>query len=96
MYFQRISKGAALIRGEIWVNCKLVNMVNCKLVNLLKLCFHTDLDFDHLDFEFNLIRRDLVLNTFKNKFRYLNPFIITSRYKFLYSWKEFIVWITWV
>ena len=29
------------------------------------------------------IRRDLVLETFRNKFIYLNDFIITSRYKFL-------------
>ena len=35
--------------------------------------------FDHSDFEFNLIRRDLVLKTFRNKFRYLNHFIIISR-----------------
>ena len=36
-----------------------------------------------LDFDFVLIRRDLVLETFSNKFSYLHDFIITSRYKFL-------------
>ena len=30
-------------------------------------------------FDFDLIRRDLVLKTFRNKFSYLNNFIITSR-----------------
>ena len=36
-----------------------------------------------MDFDFDLIRRDLVLETFRNTFTYLNHFIITSRYKFL-------------
>ena len=31
--------------------------------------------------DLHLIRRDLVLETFRNKFSYLNHFIITSRYK---------------
>ena len=44
----------------------------------------------------DLIRRDLVLKTFKKKFSYLNHFIITSRYKFLYWWKELIFGITWL
>ena len=36
-----------------------------------------------LDFDVVLIKRDLVLKIFRNKFSYLNHFIITSRYKFL-------------
>ena len=38
----------------------------------------------HTWFDFYLIRRDLALETFRNKFSYLNHFIITSKYKFLY------------
>ena len=33
---------------------------------------------------FYLIRRDLALETFRNKFSYLNHSIITSKYKFSY------------
>ena len=32
----------------------------------------------------NAFRRDLALETFRNKFSYLNHFIITSKYKFSY------------
>ena len=35
-------------------------------------------------FDFYLIRRDLALETFRNKFSYLNHSIITSKYKFSY------------
>ena len=38
---------------------------------------------DQLTFDFDLIRRDLVVETFRNKFSYLNYFIITPIYKFL-------------
>ena len=34
-------------------------------------------------YDFDLIRRDLVLETFRNKFSYLCQLIITSIYKFL-------------
>ena len=34
----------------------------------------------HSDVDFDLIRRDLVLKTFGDKFSDLNHFIITSRY----------------
>ena len=37
----------------------------------------------HLMRDFDLIRRDLVLETFRNKFSYLYHFIITSIHKFL-------------
>ena len=35
-------------------------------------------------FDFYLIRRDLALETFRNKFSYLNHLIITSKYKSSY------------
>ena len=38
----------------------------------------------HWTFDFYLIRRDLALETFRNKFSYLNHSIITSKYKFSY------------
>ena len=47
-------------------------------------------------FDFYLIRRDLALETFRNKFSYLNHSIITSKYKFSYLWKELIIVMTWV
>ena len=37
-----------------------------------------------LDFDLCLIRRDLALETLRNKFSYLNHLIITSKYKFSY------------
>ena len=37
-----------------------------------------ELSSHHSDFDFDLIRRDLVLKTFRNKFSYLNHFIITG------------------
>ena len=37
--------------------------------------------FESLYLDLHLIRRDLVSETFRNKFSYLNHFIITSRYK---------------
>ena len=35
------------------------------------------------DFDIDLIRRDLVVETFRNKFSYLYHFIITPIHKFL-------------
>ena len=35
-------------------------------------------------FDFYLIRRNLALETFRNKFSYLNHSIITSKYEFSY------------
>ena len=49
-----------------------------------------------VQYDFYLIRRDLALETFRNKFSYLNHFIITSKYKFSYWWKELIIVMTWV
>ena len=40
-------------------------------------------DTKQLDFDFDLIRRYLVVETFRSKFSYLYHFIITSIYKFL-------------
>ena len=48
-----------------------------------------------VQYDFYLIRRDLALETFRNKFSYLNHSIITSKYKFSYWWKELIIVITW-
>ena len=59
------------------------------LILILMIIFHSY-------FDFYLIRRDLVLETFRDKFSYVNHFIITSKYKFSYWWKELITAITWV
>ena len=49
-----------------------------------------------VQYDFYLIRRDLALETFRNKFSYLNHFIITSKYKFSYWWKELIIVMAWL
>ena len=62
--------------GNCWKVSKKTPWVESFLYKRLKFDFNSD-------FDFVLIRRDLVVETFRNKFSYLYHFIITPIHKFL-------------
>ena len=60
--------------------CRRFWYLYCQLWKYFRHCFRVFIR----TFDFYLIRRDLALETFRNKFSYLNHSIITSKYKFSY------------